>query len=247
MGKRGGCNITLFLIAIYVAGLLDRLLGSDGSNSVGNDSGQDEFDWVLEDVPAFFQYSKKKDTDLLASRMDIQDGEAATSNLLQRFRRAAPKDESDSDEAKRWLALFGEEFKKFFGTVEVQQVGAQGEWVGAGAGAGESGASLVTGGETTTSTVSLTTLETANRHFASIGGEDFASSSEIELFASVGTDKPLKNKELFPHSSSGLPLSLLGVFNAVTPDRAEELKVQCSILVNEHEVFCEWTQIVSRS
>ena len=255
MEKRGSGSPTLFLIAINVTGLLDRLLGSDGSNSVDNQFSQDVHAWGVsgEDVAAFFKHNKARDIDLLASRMDIEGKavEAANANLLQRFRRAAPEDESDSDKAKRWWEKFGEEFLKLFGIVEVQQLGAQGEGAGAGAGAGagESVASPVTGGETVTRTVSRATLDIAMQQLALSGeGNDAVSSAELEVFASVGMNPTLTSEELFPYSHKKSPLTRFGVYNAVTSGRAEELKVHCSILeANENGVCKEWMRIVSRS
>ena len=255
MEKRGSGSPTLFLIAINVTGLLDRLLGSDGSNSVDNQFSQDVHAWGVsgEDVAAFFKHNKARDIDLLASRKDIEEKavEAMIKNFRQKVMRggAGLEDESESDKAKRWWEKFGEEFLKLFGIVEVQQLGAQGEGAGAGAGAGESVASLVTGGETTTLTVSRATLDIAMQQLALSGeGNDAVTSAELEVFASVGMDPPLTSEELFPYSHKKSPLTRFGVYNAVTSGRAEELKVHCSILeANENGVCKEWMRIVSRS
>ena len=258
MEKRGSGSPTLFLIAINVTGLLDRLLGSDGSNSVGNQFGQDENVWGVrgeDDVAAFFKHNKARDIDLLASRKDIEEKavEAMIKNFRQKVMRggAGLEDESESDKAKRWWEKFGEEFLKLFGIVEVQQLGAQreGAGAGAGAGAGESVASLVTGGETTTLTVSRATLDIAMQQLALSGeGNDAVTSAELEVFASVGMDPPLTFQELFPYSGKVSALYNFGVWNAVTSGRAEELKVHCSILeANENGVFRDWMRIVSRS
>ena len=255
---RGKGYSTLFLIAIDVTGLLDRLLGSDGSNSVGNQFGQDVHAWGVrgeDDVAAFFDHCRLRDVDLLASRKDMEEkaAKAIIRNVRQRFMRggAGLEDESESDKAKRWWEEFGEEFLKLFGIVEVQQVGAQGEGAGAGAGAGagESVASLVTGGETTTLTVSRATLDIAMQQLALSGeGNDAVTSAELEVFASVGMDPPLTFQELFPYSGKVSALYNFGVWNAVTSGRAEELKVHCSILeANENGVFRDWMRIVSRS